>query len=119
VTAPVRVAAVVLPEVAAGAAVADADRVAGYLAAGTVILFTTATTADRYAPDRGAPVGLSVRSDGVWVWSDMIGYYTATYGIPPEPDLLAHIRANGYACPALDDATARRTVDAFYAAREG
>src|SRR5262249_34341913 len=97
----------------------DATQVAEYLAAGTAILFTTATTADRYDPAAGQPVGLSVRSAGQWVWSDVITYYARRYGILPEPDLLAHIRRNGYVCRQLDDATAEQVLDAFYAAREG
>jgi hypothetical protein len=98
---------------------AERARVTAYLRSGTAILFTTARAADRYAPGAGTPVGLSVRSDGDWVWSDAIGYYTATYGIAPDPGLLDHIRHQDYVCPPLDDEAARRALGAFYAAREG
>jgi hypothetical protein len=114
----VRVARVELPDTPEGAAMPDASRVAEYLSAGTAILFTTATAPDHFDPDAGEPAGLSVRSDGVWVWSDVITYYTRRYGIPPEPDLLAHIRQAGYVCPQLSDGQAAETLDAFYAARE-
>ncbi|GIH18852.1 hypothetical protein [Rugosimonospora africana] len=115
----VRVAAVALPDNPDGEPPADASRVAEYLASGTAILFTTATTADRYDASMGAPVGLSVRSDGVWVWSDVLAYYADRYGIPPEPELVEHIRRNDYRCPPLDDAAARHAWDAFSASRDG
>ena len=114
-----RVARLELPATTEGAAVADATSVAGYLGSGTAILFTTATTADRYDPAAGEPAGLSVRSDGEWAWSDVVTYYARRYGIPPEPELLAHIRRADYQCRALDDAAAQRALEAFYEAREG
>jgi hypothetical protein len=113
-----RVARVELPETIEGAAVADATRIAEYLGSGTAILFTTATTSDRYDPTAGEPAGLSVRSDGEWAWSDVITYYARRYGIPPDPELLAHIRQSDYRCPALDGDAAERALEAFYEARE-
>ncbi len=93
----------------------ERDRVANYLAAGTAILFTTATTPDMFDPARSA--GLTVRSDGVWAWSDVITYYCARYGIAPEPALLQHIRAQGYLCRPLDDEQTDAAVTDFFASR--
>lgn len=98
---------------------AERAQIAAYLAAGTPILATTGTSADRYDPELGTPVPLTVRSDGTWAWSDAIGYYLRTYGVLPEPDLVAHIRAAGYRCPTLSIAGADAALTAFLAARAG
>jgi hypothetical protein len=98
----------------------ERERIAGYLDGGTPILSTTATSADRYDPRAAArPVPLTVRSDGVWAWSDAITYYLRRYGLPPEPDLLSRIRDAGYRCPALDSAGADAALQGFLAARAG
>jgi hypothetical protein len=96
----------------------ERQRVAAYLRSATAILITTATAPDHYAPERGSPVGLSVRSDGVWVWSDAHAYYAEHYGIMPEPELHARIKARLYACPIIDARAAERVLEAFYAAAE-
>jgi len=93
------------------------EAIAAYLAAGTPILVTSATGADQYVPNAGRPVPLSVRSDGVWAWSDAITYYLRRYGLLPEPDLCAHIRAAGYRCPPLTEAQATAALAAFTVVR--
>jgi hypothetical protein len=95
----------------------ERDRVVGYLESGTAILSTTATAPDRYDPTRPQRAGLSVRSDGVWVWSDAITFYAKEYGVPVEPELHEHIRSRGYRCPRLDDAAAAAALGAFAAVR--
>ncbi len=92
-------------------------RVAGFLAAGAVLMFTTATEVDRLEPARGRVVGLTVRTDGEWAWSDALTYYVSTHGLAPEPDLYAHIRARGYHCAPVDSATSDRVIDELRASR--
>ena len=92
---------------------AERQRVAGYLRSATPILATTATVADRYAPERGKPVGLTVRSDGTWVWSDAHAYYVEHHGIAPEPDFYSHIKAANYRCHQIDPDTAARALAVF------
>jgi hypothetical protein len=118
VTADIRIART-LDETGAPEVITDIherQRVAAYLRSATPILLTTATALDHFAPERGSPVGLSVRSDGVWVWSDAHAYYAEHYGIMPEPDLHARIRSRLYACPIIDAQAAERVLEAFYAA---
>lgn len=119
-TGDLRIAGLALPPEPDGGPrldVTERDRVVRYLESGVAILFTTATAPDRYDPPAGEPVGLSVRSDGDWVWSDAITYYLRTYGIGPEPDLYRHIRANRYVCPLLDAAAAADALARFHTAR--
>jgi hypothetical protein len=91
----------------------DKTQILEYMNSATAILFTTATAPDRYAPDAGRPVPLSVRSDGDWVWSDAITYYLERHDIAPEQDLLDHIRRQHYRCPELDPAGARTALADF------
>jgi hypothetical protein len=91
----------------------DKAQILEYMKTATAILFTTATAPDRFAPDAGRPVPLSVRSDGDWVWSDAITYYLERHDIAPEQDLLDHIRRRHYRCAVLDVAGARTALADF------
>lgn len=93
----------------------ERQRVGSYLRAGAPILTTTAQATDLIDPARGNVVGASFRTDGAWVWSDALTYYAEVYGLAPEEDLYARIRARGYACPVPDDATADRALGTLYA----
>ncbi|GIE32555.1 hypothetical protein Ait01nite_056000 [Actinoplanes italicus] len=66
-----------------------------HLSGGRVLLRTAARERDVYAPDGPPVVPLGYRTDGRWVWSEATAYYLATYGLNPDPSLLAHIRARG------------------------
>jgi hypothetical protein len=96
---------------------AERANVAAFLGAGTVLLFTTATEVDRLEPARGAVVRLSVRTDGVWAWSDAVTYYVAMHGLAPDDGLYAHIRACAYRCTPADGPTCDRVIDELRSAR--
>jgi hypothetical protein len=109
-----------------GARVADAahtwiadseerERVTAYLDAGSPILTTTALTGDLLDPARGRAVGASYRTDGTWLWSDALMYYAREYGLAPEDDFYAHIRARRYACPHPDGTAQDAALDVLYA----
>ena len=109
---------------------AERERVAAYLAAGTLLLATTARLDDVLAPaafnsagfdpaafdstasdsrasdstGRGR-VPVNFRTDGAWVWSDAAHYYVHKHGVAPDPGLLEHIRAAGLR-PGTPDALA-------------
>jgi hypothetical protein len=85
----------------------ERDRVVAYLRAGTDVMTTTALDTDQVDPTRGAVVPVSFRTDGAWVWSDEVAYYTETYGLAPEADLYRHIVARDYRCPRPDAAAVR------------
>ncbi|MFC4120092.1 hypothetical protein [Nonomuraea zeae] len=85
-------------------------RLAGYLKAGAAILSTASTELDHLDPARGAVVPLSFRTDGTWVWTDTVTYYLEEHGIRPDEELCAHIAAQGFRCPAVDQAVAEQTL---------
>jgi hypothetical protein len=62
-------------------------------------------------------VGMSVRTDGDWVWSDGVAYYVREHGIAPDGEFYAHIRKLGYRCPPTGEATARWVLETLYAPR--
>ncbi|EHR63970.1 TNT domain-containing protein [Saccharomonospora cyanea] len=41
-------------------------------------------------------------TDGTWIWPAAVPHYLRKYGVPPEPDLLDHIHASGFAVPYVE-----------------
>ncbi|TQS40407.1 hypothetical protein [Cryptosporangium phraense] len=71
---------------------AERDALLAYLTGAEAVLLTPGTMVDVVAPDRGAVVPMSFRSDGVWIWPDTVAYYLREHGLAPEPDLAEHIK---------------------------
>ncbi|MBS2552546.1 hypothetical protein KGQ19_37395 [Catenulispora sp. NL8] len=67
--------------------------VAASLAAGALVLSTTARLDDLLRPEHRGRVPMSFRTDGVWVWSDAIGYYVREHGVAPVAEFLDHLRS--------------------------
>jgi hypothetical protein len=88
----------------------DLHQVAGYLEAGTPVLATTGRLPDVVEPERGEVVPMSYRTDGRWLWTDSVTYYLRTYGLAPEPELLAVARAAGFLTPAPGPAEQHRAL---------
>jgi hypothetical protein len=93
----------------------ERERIAAYLEAGAPILTTTALIADLLDPARGKAVAASYRTDGMWVWSDALMYYTREHSLAPEDDFCTHIRARRYACSRPDAAAQDAALDVLYA----
>ncbi|GAA2252920.1 hypothetical protein GCM10010402_05100 [Actinomadura luteofluorescens] len=93
----------------------EAGRVAGYLRQAPTVMAARSNAPDRLDPSRGAAVPLTFHTDGTWVWSGAVAYYLTEHGVPPEPDLVAHIRAGGFRVPEVDE----ETMDAANAAVTG
>ena len=51
-----------------------------------------------------------IRTDGTWIWTDSTAYYLREYGLQPDADLLAHIRANSYEVPFADGVAIHRAT---------
>ncbi|WP_460437562.1 ferredoxin [Amycolatopsis stemonae] len=79
---------------------AEAERVLAYLDAAPVILASRSHGPDAFAPDREDAVPMNFRTDGAWAWPGAVAYYLREHGVPPDPDLVAHIRARRFAAPA-------------------
>ncbi|NVI88808.1 TNT domain-containing protein [Actinomadura sp. BRA 177] len=83
----------------------EAESVTAYLRQAPIVMAARSNAPDRLDPSRGDVVPLTFHTDGTWVWSGAVPYYLSEHGVPPEADLVAHIRANGFEVPAVDDDT--------------
>lgn len=84
-----------------GLADQEAAQVLGYLKAGPVFLFARSFDKDVFFPQNPPAVPLTFATDGTWIWSGAVAYYLEKYGMPPEGDLLAHIRERNYTLPEV------------------
>ncbi|WUH97387.1 TNT domain-containing protein [Spirillospora sp. NBC_00431] len=83
----------------------ELERVTEYLRDGAIVMAARSNAPDRLDSSRGAVVPLTFHTDGTWVWSGAVAYYLSEHGVAPEADLVAHIRANGFQVPAVDEDT--------------
>ncbi|WP_306356518.1 MULTISPECIES: hypothetical protein [unclassified Nocardia] len=86
------------------------DAVLTYLEAAPVVLAARGFDVDEFAP-RERDVPLNFRTDGEWVWAGSVPHYLRKYGLPPEPDLLAHIADRGFRIGEVAEAAKDRAVE--------
>jgi hypothetical protein len=70
---------------------------------------------DVFDPSSAPDVPAATHTDGTWIWTAAVPHYLAKHGVPPEPELVVHIRANGFAVPPMD----HETTEAAYTALTG
>ncbi|MFF5260123.1 hypothetical protein ACFY4C_14330 [Actinomadura viridis] len=91
----------------------ERDAVLRYLREAPLVYDSGNPLEDGFDPDRPARVPGTFQTDGTWVWLGGVTYHLEVHGIPPEPDLVEHIRANGFQVPEVGDAAlaeAKRTL---------
>ncbi|WP_050983475.1 TNT domain-containing protein [Saccharomonospora azurea] len=84
--------------------VEEQDRVLDYLDSAPVVVPGRGYDLDRLAANPESTVPIAFHSDGTWIWPAAVNYYLREYGIPPEPELVQHIRSNGFGIPDVPDA---------------
>jgi hypothetical protein len=82
---------------------AERDRVLEYLGAAPVVLAARSYGADVFAPEHTDVVPMNFRTDGSWVWPGAVAYYLREHDVPPDPELVAHIRARRFVVPEVDE----------------
>jgi hypothetical protein len=86
-----------------------ADALLTYLEGAPVVLAARNLDVDEFIPgDQDVP--LNFRTDGAWIWAGAVPHYLRKHGLPPEPDLVAHIVARGFRLDEVDEATRERAV---------
>lgn len=97
--------------------VPDAERaeVLDYLNTAPVVMGGRGFDPDLFDPTSTPDVPAAYHTDGTWIWTASVPHYLAKHGVPPEPELVAQIRANGFTPPRLD----QETKDAAYTALTG
>lgn len=75
-----------------------------YLEAAPVVLAAHDHDLDEFAPG-AQDVPLNFRTDGTWIWAGAVPHYLRKHGLPPEPELIAHLVGRGFRLPEVDEAT--------------
>ncbi|GAA3969165.1 hypothetical protein GCM10023085_59360 [Actinomadura viridis] len=91
----------------------ERDAVLRYLREAPLVYDSGNPLEDDFDPARAARVPGTFRTDGTWIWLGGVPYHLEAHGIPPEPDLVEHIRANGFQVPEVGPAAladAKRTL---------
>ncbi|PXY32282.1 glycohydrolase toxin TNT-related protein [Prauserella muralis] len=83
--------------------VEEQDRLLDYLDGAPVVVPGRGYDVDRLATTPESTVPIAFHSDGTWIWPAAVNYYLREYGVAPEPDLVQHIRANGFAIPDVPE----------------
>ncbi|MFC4004460.1 glycohydrolase toxin TNT-related protein [Prauserella oleivorans] len=83
--------------------VEEQDRLLDYLDGAPVVVPGRGYDIDRLASTPESTVPIAFHSDGTWIWPAAVNYYLREYGVAPEPDLVQHIRANGFSIPDVPD----------------
>jgi hypothetical protein len=95
---------------------AEREELLRYLEEAPVVATLEGADTDLFSPDRPG-VARVHRTDGAWVWSELVIHYLRERRIAPENALVEHARSNGFQVPDVDEAT--RTAAAAVAARGG
>jgi hypothetical protein len=93
-----------------GLADSEAEKVADYLYESESLLITPGLMDDVVDPSREGCVPISLRTDGMWIWSEASAYYAEEHRLQPHAGLLAHIRSNDYAVPSVDGVAVYRAI---------
>lgn len=93
----------------------ERQQVLDYLNTAHVVMGGRGFDPDLFDPDGTPDTPAGFHTDGTWVWPASVPHYLAKHGVPPEPDLVAHLRATGFTPPQLD----QPTKDAAYLALTG
>ncbi|RZQ65021.1 TNT domain-containing protein [Amycolatopsis suaedae] len=80
----------------------EAEKVLGYLDAAQPVLVGDQPGPDIFALDQPPDVPERYLTDGLWIWHASVPYYLRKYGLPPDPDFLAHVRARDYRLGYVD-----------------
>lgn len=83
----------------------EREQLVEYLERAPIVLAARSFDADQLSPDRSPSVPLTFHTDGDWIWPGAVGYYLRRHAVPPEADLVSHIRDRGFTLPEIDAAT--------------
>ncbi|WP_156754084.1 hypothetical protein, partial [Actinokineospora pegani] len=82
---------------------ADREAVLRYLDSAPLPLPARGLDTDLLDEERRQAVPVAFHTDGVWIWAAAVNYYLRTHGVPPEPDLVEHIRRAEFTVPEVPE----------------
>ncbi|WP_026360529.1 TNT domain-containing protein [Amycolatopsis nigrescens] len=74
-----------------------------YLYRSPVALARPGRLPDLFTPNVKPDVPDAFHTDGVWIWPAAVPHYLRKYGVPPEAELVEHIRANAFRPPYVGE----------------
>lgn len=74
----------------------EAQRLAGFLDAGVLVLSTTMMLPDPLSESDAPCVRINQRTDGLWAWDDAVAYFVRTYSISPPLEFLEYARSRNF-----------------------
>ncbi|KOV80794.1 hypothetical protein [Nocardia sp. NRRL S-836] len=86
------------------------DNLLAYLETAPVVLAARSFDVDEFSANGEQDVPLNFRTDGTWVWAGAVPHYLRKYGLPPEPELVAHAVARGFRIGEVSEAAQERAV---------
>ncbi|MGC7093254.1 TNT domain-containing protein [Amycolatopsis lurida] len=89
----------------------EVRRVLDYLYRSPVASGRPVPLPDVFSPHGRPDVPDAFHTDGTWIWPAAVPHYLRKYGVPPEPELVDHIRANLHRPPYVPDKL-RHTAEA-------
>lgn len=81
----------------------DHDRLLDYLERAPIVRTARGYDTDRLSPDDTPSVPLTMHTDGHWIWPGAVAYYLRRHTVPPQEELVAHIRGLGFRIPEVDE----------------
>ncbi|HEV3169473.1 MAG TPA: hypothetical protein VGZ32_04005 [Actinocrinis sp.] len=87
-----------------------------YLTQAPIALAAPGTTRDELVAAAPAAVPRVFHTDGSWIWPGAVGYYMSQYQLPPQSELLAHIRSRNYGLPQVPQEVRRAAATQILAA---
>lgn len=88
---------------------------AAYLGQAPVALAAPGGLPDELLPSAPPSVPRAYHTDGSWIWPAAVAYYLSRYQLPPQPELLSHIRSRGYQLAAVPEAVRQAAAAQIYA----
>lgn len=90
----------------------DREPLLRYLEQAPMVLAARGHDTDIIDPAHPERVPLTYHTDGTWIWPGAAGYYLRHHNVPPEPDLVGHIRGSLFTIPEVDEETRGEAVQA-------
>jgi hypothetical protein len=81
------------------------DSLLAYLESAPVVLAARSYDLDEFSQSGEQDVPLNFRTDGTWIWAGAVPHYLRKYGLPPEPELVAHAQARGFQIGEVSEQT--------------
>ncbi|MGW6936048.1 hypothetical protein ACWGE0_38735 [Lentzea sp. NPDC054927] len=81
------------------------DGLLNYLESAPVVLAARSYDLDEFSQNGEQDVPLNFRTDGTWIWAGAVPHYLRKYGLPPEPELVAHVVAHDFQVAEVTEQT--------------